>query len=195
MDETTIEVPVHYNANQLVTYKVIENGVVSFPTTKVNELEWTLEQARRTTDSKNELQSQINKIIDNLTEDYWYNPNTDKETVLNDICEIIGYTPKKTISFTATMSFTGSIEIDLSDAEDFDLEDVLSEAYVDINNGDVEIDGYELYDASECQYKFLIGGYPKKRPEYVFKLLLKISGTFFGSCQALRTMSILSHIC
>ena len=48
------------------------------------------------------------------------------------------------------MSFTGSIEIDLSDAEDFDLEDVLSEAYVDINNGDVEIDGYELYDASEC---------------------------------------------
>ncbi len=149
-DTTTQEAPVHYNPNQLVTYKVIDGEAVNYPTEKVAQIEWSLEQARRTTSAKNELQSQINKIIDNLTEDYWYNPNTDKETVLSDICEILHYTPKKTISFTATMSFTGSIEIDLADAEDFDLEDVLSEAYVDIHNGDVEIDGYELYDANEC---------------------------------------------
>jgi hypothetical protein len=158
MEDTTIqEAPVHYNPNQLVTYKVIDlddrsygESVIHYPTEKVTQIEYALEQARRTTKAKDQLQSQINKIIDNLTEDYWYNPNTDKDTVLSDICEIIGHTPKKTISFTATMNFTGSIEIDLADAEDFDLEDVLSEAYVDINNGDVEIDGYELYDASEC---------------------------------------------
>ena len=157
--ENTTEAPIHYNPNQLVTYKVIDlddrvagdpESVAHYPTEKVTQIEYALEQARRTTKAKNELQSQINKIIDNMTEDYWYNPNTDKETVLNDICEIFGYTPKKTISFTATMNFTGSIEIDLSDAEDFDLEEVLAEAYVDINNGYVEIDGYELYDANEC---------------------------------------------
>ena len=154
METTETVVPIHYNPNQLVTYKVIDldapDQTISYPTEKVTQIEYALEQARRTTESRNNLQSQINKIIDNLTEDYWYNPNTDKETVLSDICEILGYTPKKTISFTATMNFTGSIEIDLSDAEDFDLEEVLAEAYVDINNGDVEIDGYELYDANEC---------------------------------------------
>ena len=158
MEDTTIqEAPVHYNPNQLVTYKVIDlddrsygESVAHYPTEKVTQIEYALEDARRTTKRNNELQSQINKIIDNLTEDYWYNPNTDKETILSDICEILNFTPKKTISFTATMSFTGSIEIDLADADGFDLEDVLSEAYVDINNGDVEIDGYELYDANEC---------------------------------------------
>lgn len=157
--ETTIEAPIHYNPNQLVTYKVIDlddrvagdpESVAYYPTEKVTQIEYALEQARRTTKAKNDLQSQINKIIDNMSEDYWYNPNTDKETVLNDICEILNFTPKKTVSFTATMNFTGTIEIDLADAEDFDLEEVLAEAYVDINNGDVEIDGYELYDASEC---------------------------------------------
>ena len=157
--ENTTEAPIHYNPNQLVTYKVIDlddrvagdpESVAHYPTEKVTQIEYALEQARRTTKAKNELQSQINRIIDNITEDYWYNPNTDKDTILTDICEILNFTPKKTISFTATMNFTGSIEIDLSDAEDFDLDEVLAEAYVDINNGNVEIDGYELYDANEC---------------------------------------------
>ena len=158
METTTQDAPVHYNPNQLVTYKVIDldnrvagepESVAYYPTEKVAQIEYALEQARRTTDRVNNLQSTINKIIDNMTEDYWYNPNTDKETVLNDICEILDFTPKKTISFTAAMNFTGTIEIDLSEAEDFDLEEVLSEAYVDINNGYVDIDGYELYEASE----------------------------------------------
>ena len=154
--ETTTEAPIHYNPNQLVTYKVIDlddrsygESVAHYPTEKVTQIEYALEEARRTTKRKNELQSQINKIIDNLTEDYWYNPNTDKETILSDICEILNFTPKKTIEFVAKIEFTGSIEIDLSDAEDFDLEEVLGEAYVDINNSDVEIDHYELYDAME----------------------------------------------
>lgn len=147
--ETTTEAPIHYNPNQLVTYKVIDGEAANYPTEKVTQIEWSLEQARRTTNAKNELQSQINKIVDNLTEDYWYNPNTDKETILSDICDILNFIPKKTIEFVAKIEFTGSIEIDLSDAEDFNLEEVLGEAYVDINNGDVIIDHYELYDAME----------------------------------------------
>ena len=153
METTETVVPVHYNPNQLVTYKVIDldapDQTISYPTEKVTTIEYALEESRRMTKRKNDLQSQINKIIDNLTEDYWYNPNTDKDTVLSDICEILNFTPKKTIEFVAKIEFTGSIEIDLSDAEDFDLEEVLGEAYVDINNGDVSIDHYELYDAME----------------------------------------------
>jgi len=127
MEETTIEVPSHYNANQLVTYKVIKDGVASFPTTKVNDLEWELEQYRRTQDRVNELQSTINKIIDNMSEEYWFNPNTEKETILEDLCEILKFNPVKTVEFSAVINVNGAIEIPLNEAEDFDLESFLSD--------------------------------------------------------------------
>lgn len=98
----------------------------------------------------NSNQSTVNKIIDNMTHDYWYNPNTDKEEVLRDLCEIVEYTPKKEIQFTAVMHFNGRIDVDLADIEDFDLTEFLSDAYVDVNHGDVVIDDYELYEAEEC---------------------------------------------
>mgnify|MGYP003333957416 CR=1 FL=1 len=86
----------------------------------------------------------IELVNDAITGEYEAND------VINAICEIIDYQPKKTIEFTATMKFTGQIEVDLMEAEDFDLESALNDAYVDINNGDVVIDNYELYDAEEC---------------------------------------------
>ena len=58
--ETTNQVPMTYDANVLVTYKKIENGETTYPTLKVNDLEWTLEQARRTTDRLYNLESQVN---------------------------------------------------------------------------------------------------------------------------------------
>jgi hypothetical protein len=48
------------------------------------------------------------------------------------------------------MNFTGRIQIPASEKEDFDLTSALQDAYVDINNGDIVLDGYELYDANEC---------------------------------------------
>ncbi len=46
-----IVVPAHYNPNQLVTYKVIDldatDQTISYPTVKVTEIEWDLEQARK----------------------------------------------------------------------------------------------------------------------------------------------------
>ena len=54
----TVEAPVHYNPNQLVTYKVIDldatDQTISYPTTKVTELEWDLEQGRRKSKRLNE---------------------------------------------------------------------------------------------------------------------------------------------
>ena len=90
--------------------------------------------------------SQLIELVNDAYEDGY----KDKEEILTEICSIIDYEPKKTVEFTATMRFTGQIEVDLADANDFDLTDILSEAYVDINHGDVVIDSYELYDAEEC---------------------------------------------
>ena len=121
---------------------------------KINNLEGLLESYQRQLTSSsaqyNELRSQINRIIDNMTYDYWYNPNTDAETILSDICDIFNYEPKREVSFTAVMHFNGRIDVPLSDWDGFDLHEVLSEAYVDINHGEVVIDDYELYEADEA---------------------------------------------
>lgn len=92
------------------------------------------------------IQSQIIDVVDEIVSGNW----TDVNDIANTLCEIIDYEPKKEIEFTAVMHFHGRIEIDAREAEDFDLESALEDVYVDINNGDVVIDGYELYNADEC---------------------------------------------
>lgn len=92
------------------------------------------------------IQSQIIDVIDEIYAGNW----SDENDIANSLCQIIDYSPTKEISFTATINFTGTIQIPAAEAEDFDLTAVLEDAYVDINHGDVVIDGYELYDASEC---------------------------------------------
>ena len=92
------------------------------------------------------VQSQIIDVIDEICAGNW----TDVDDIANTLCEIIDYNPKKEINFTAVMHFHGTIEIDAREADNFDLEDILSEAYVDINHGDVVIDGYELENVEEC---------------------------------------------
>lgn len=143
------EVPVHYNSNQLVTYKVIDGESVTYPTAKVTDIEYSLYKARLSSDEKNKLQSTINKIIDNLTEQYWYDSDTDKDTVLSELCEILNFNPMKTIEFSATLDITGSIDIPLNEAEGFDLESHLMESIsVDSYRGDMELD-WELRSAYE----------------------------------------------
>ena len=150
-DTQVQEAPLHYNANQLVTYKVIENGTVSYPTDKVNEIEWKLEQARRSSDRANGLQSKINQIIDNMTEDYWYNPNTEAETILNDLCEILEYTPVKNIDFTASLTIRGSIEMPITDAIDFDLDSyVFENLSIDTQTGTMDIHDFDVDRVDEC---------------------------------------------
>ena len=90
------------------------------------------------------VQGQLIDVIDEIYAGNW----TDVDDVANTLCQIIDYSPVKTIEFTATMKFTGRIEVRIG--EDVNLEELLEDAYVDINNGDVVIDGYELYDAEEC---------------------------------------------
>jgi hypothetical protein len=151
------EAPIHYNPNQLVTYKVIDidntyaaTSVAHYPTQKVTEIEWQLEQGRKQVKKTNELQSKINQIIDNMTEDYWYNPNTDAETILNDLCEILQFNPVKTVDFTATIKLNGSIEIPMSDATDFDLETYVFDAItIDANETGFDIHDWDIQSVYE----------------------------------------------
>lgn len=139
-----------YNPNALVTYKSIVNGEATYPKIKVVDLEWELEQKNRYSNRIDELIKKINAIEENLTEDGWYNPNYDKSEVLSDLCEILGFTPTKTVQFSGSMTFEGSIEVPLDEAEDFDLQYLLQdELYLTSNHGNLEIDTYEVDSVRE----------------------------------------------
>jgi predicted RNA-binding Zn-ribbon protein involved in translation (DUF1610 family) len=147
--ETNTEVPTTYNANVLVTYKDIIDGVPTYPTIKVNDLEWKLERIKKLEQQLSISNGQISKIIDNLSEESWFNPNTEKEEILNDLCEILDYQPKKEVQFEGTIYFSGRVDVPLGEYEDFDLDDIMSELTVDIYNGDVVIDEFHTEDVRE----------------------------------------------
>ena len=146
MDTNTV--PQSYDANTLVTYKSINNGEVTYPTLKVNELEYHLDSYRRLQDQLAISNGQIRKILDNLSADGWYNPNYEKLEVLNDLCEILGHEPKQTVTITATVNVEVSYDIPLEEVEDFDaryfLQDNLT---VDSWHGDVVIESFDVEDA------------------------------------------------
>lgn len=147
--ENTIEVPATYNANNLVQYKDITDGVVTFPIIKVNDLEYKLDRIKRLEDELSRSNGTIRKIMDNLSEESWFNPNTEKEEILNDLCTILDYEPKKEVQFEGTIYFSGRVDIPLAEYENFDLDDLMSELTVDIYNGDVVIDEFHTEDVRE----------------------------------------------
>ena len=142
------EVPTTYNANVLVTYKDIIDGVPTYPTIKVNDLEWKLERIKGLEKQLSMSNSQISRILENLTADGWYNPNIEKSEVLEQLCEILEHEPKQEIRITGTITFDVRYDCPLEEVEDFDaryfLQDNLS---LDAYHGDIVIDSYEVEDA------------------------------------------------
>lgn len=141
--ETTNEivVPEHYNPNQLVTYRVIDNDEGTettnyYPTVKVSQIEWELEQKRYNT--KN-LAQYINRVgqLENRLPDYL---EMDSEEIVADICSIFGFNPTKEIEFEATATITGRVLVPLSDLASFDIDDVDLTVYADSHSHDAEID-------------------------------------------------------
>lgn len=137
-----------YNPNLLVTYKSINNGEVTYPTLKVNQLEMHLDSYRRLQDQLAISNGQISRILDNLSAEGWYSSSTDKEEVLRDLCEILGHEPKQTVRITATVNVEVDYDIPLDEAEDFDahyfLQDNLT---IDSWHGDVVIESWTVEES------------------------------------------------
>jgi hypothetical protein len=139
-----IVVPAHYNPNQLVTYKVIDldatDQTISYPTVKVTDIEWELEQKRYNT--KNLLQYISNaNMLESRLADYL---EMDSEEIVADICSIFGFNPTKEIEFEATATITGTVTVALSDLADFDIDNL--DLFVNVDsysyeiNADAEVD-------------------------------------------------------
>ena len=115
---TPIAVPDTYNPSALIQYKVIQGENVTYPITKVTDLEWDLEQGRRSRDNFNELKGTVNQLEELLVE--LYNPNYTKEEALQQIAELFGFELSKSITVTGTINFEVIIKVPLDEVEDFD---------------------------------------------------------------------------
>jgi hypothetical protein len=134
----TVDAPVHYNPNQLVTYKVIDldatDQTISWPTVKVVDLEWELEQGRRKSKRLNEYVEKVGHVENRLA-DYM---EMDSEDIVSELCNIFGFNPTKEIEFEATATITGTITVPLSDVADFDINDVDLNISVDAYSYDID---------------------------------------------------------
>ena len=125
---------------------MIENALPEV-TAKIAELEATLKNHQNCDYWKSEngrIQSQIIDLVNAS-----YEGDEDASFILESICEIIDYNPVKTVQFEGVIHFSGSMDIPMNEVADFDLTSALEDVYVDINNGNVVIDNYELYSVEE----------------------------------------------
>ena len=138
METTETLVPEHYNPNQLVTYKVINGTETTYPTSKVTDIEWKLENYRYVDKRLSEYSSKAAQLEDRLA-DYL---EMDSEDIVSDICSIFGFNPTKEVEFEATATITGTITIPLADVADFDVNNV--DLNIDVSAYSYEIDDYNV---------------------------------------------------
>lgn len=137
---TADQLSVPYNPNLLVTYKYVPETFAApetptYMTDKVTEIEWQLHRSREYASIAAERRGDIEWLEEQVTE--WYNPNYSKEEVLQALIEHFRINPVKQIEVQGTVSFSGTINVPVSELEDFDLSNVTI---------DVDLSSYE-YDA------------------------------------------------
>jgi hypothetical protein len=141
---TQDQLSVPYNPNLLVTYKYIPDSSAGntdhtqnyFMTEKVASIEYNLHQARTYANAAHERRKDIAWLEDQISE--WYNPNYEKDDVLNHLAEHFGINPVKQIDIYGTVTFSGTITVPVAELEDFDLNNVTID--VDLNSYDYEAD-------------------------------------------------------
>ena len=148
MEETTTPaVPDTYNANLLVTYKVIHGySDPEYATAKVASLEWDLHNARQTQKSNGILHSKIDSVKDIITEAY---ADSDDQDTLRAIAEALGIELTREVEWSATIEVSGTISVDLLEG-DLDVEqEIYDNLYVDSQNGQIEIVDTEVTNVRE----------------------------------------------
>ena len=125
---------------------MIENALPEV-TAKIAELEATLKNHQNCDYWKSENGRIQRQLIDLVNASY--EGDEDASFILESVCEIIDYNPVKTVQFEGVIHFSGSMDIPMNEVAEFDLTSALEDVYVDINNGNVVIDNYELYSVEE----------------------------------------------
>lgn len=99
-------------------------------------------------------EKQMGQVLNNLTAEGWYSKDVDKSQVLSDLCEIFGYTPQTELSWTATLTVSGTTLVNLDEVEDFDIRYTLADNLsVDSNDFNTNVDSWDVdyVDSQEWQ--------------------------------------------
>jgi len=150
METTTpaVIVPDTYNANLLVTYKVIKGySDPEYATDKVASIEWDLHNARQTQKRNAVLQDKIDAVKDIITEAYG---DSDDQETLRSIAEALDIALTRTIEWSATIEVSGTMELDLLEDSDTDVEqEIYDNLSVDTNHGNIEVIDQEVTNVRE----------------------------------------------
>ena len=141
-------VPESYNANLLVTYKVIHGySDAEYATDKVASIEWSLHNGRQAQKHNGVLNSKIDTVKDIITEAY---ADSDDQETLRAIAEALDIELTRTVEWSASIEVSGTIELDLLAGYDTDIESEITDAlFADSNNGNIEVTDQEVCNVSE----------------------------------------------
>ena len=148
-DTPAVTVPDTYNANLLVTYKVIKGySDPEYATDKVASIEWSLHNGRESQKRVSLLLGNVESVKEIILEAYA--DSSDQET-LQAIAEALGIELINEVQFTASIEVSGTYSYNILDGESSDdLEEFVSEAlYADSNHGNICIDDTEVCNVRE----------------------------------------------
>ena len=145
---TTTPIPDTYNANLLVTYKVIRGySDAEYATDKVASIEWDLHNGRQSQKRVTTLLSQIDAVKDIITEAY---ADSDDQETLRAIAEALSIELTREVEWSATIEVSGTMQLDLLADSDTDVEsEIYDNLYVDSQNGNIEIVDTEVTNVRE----------------------------------------------
>ena len=151
MEESTVTItpiPDTYNANLLVTYKVIHGySDATYDTDKVASIEWSLHNGRQSQKQVTTLLSKIDTVKDIITEAY---ADSDDQETLRAIAEALDISLTRDIEWSATIEVSGTMQLDLLADYDTDVEqEIYDNLYVDSQNGNIEICDTEVTNVRE----------------------------------------------
>ena len=142
-------VPDTYNANLLVTYKVIHGySDATYETDKVASIEWSLHNGRQSQKQANLYVSKIDTVKDIITEAY---ADSEDQETLRAIAEALDIELIKEFEFTASIEVSGTYSYNILENDyDLDLESEVTDAlFADSQNGNIEITDQEVCNVSE----------------------------------------------
>ena len=142
-----------YNPHEIVTYKVIENGVTSYKQEKVTDIEYALDQSRRNYKNLTEKQNawytkeqQLRNLLDET-----YADSQDQDT-LAQIADIFDVPLTKEVEVTAWVRVDLTVDVDMRDGN-YDFESlVMDNLSVDSYASEVNVTNFEIDRVEEGAY-------------------------------------------
>ena len=148
-EKPAVTVPDTYNANLLVTYKVIRGySDAEYATDKVASIEWDLHNGRQSQKTVGVLNGKIDAVKDIITEAY---ADSEDQETLRAIAEALSIELIREFEFTASIEVSGTYSYNILENDyDLDLESEVTDAlFADSQNGNIEITDQEVCNVSE----------------------------------------------